>query len=73
MNNELVYDMLDRIAQDVVPNRIHHLLHINCRQAFVETATELIERNMIKPTVTNIKYLTVNWENVLYTKYSMLN
>jgi len=71
--NELVYDMLDKIAENVVPNRTHELLHVNCRTAFVETAVELLEREIVKPTVSNVRFLTSNWENVLYSKYSTLN
>jgi len=73
MHNELVFDMLDRIAQDVVPNRIHTLLHVNCRQSFVETAAQLLETKALKPTASNVKFLASNWEHLLYTKYSMLN
>jgi hypothetical protein len=71
--NELVYDMLDKIVENVVPNRTHELLHVNCRTAFVETAVELLEREIVKPTVSNVRFLTSNWENVLYSKYSTLN
>ena len=71
--HELVYNTLERITENVVPNRTHELLHVNCRTAFTEIALELLERNIIKPTVSNVKFLTENWENVLYTKYSNLN
>jgi len=73
MNNELVFDMLDRVAQNRVPNRTHKLLHVNCRTCFVETAAELLEKGKIKPTVSNVEFLTSNWENLLFFKYSTLN
>jgi len=71
--NELVYDMLDKIVANVVPNRTHELLHINCRKAFIETVAELLDGQHVIPTVSNVKFLTMNWELVLFKKYSSLN
>jgi len=71
--NELVYDMLDKIAENTIPNRVHTLLHVNCRTAFVETVVDLLNKERIKPAVTNVKVLALNWESLLYNKYSYLN
>jgi hypothetical protein len=70
---ELVYDMLEKIIESKVPDKTHQLLHINCRQAFLEASVDLLERKILKPTASNVKFLTDNWEHILYTKYSMLN
>jgi hypothetical protein len=69
----LVYDMIGKVAEMSVPDRVHEMLHVNSRQAFTETATDLIQRKVLKPTVTNVKFMVDNWENLLYTKYSRLN
>ena len=70
---DIVYDILEKASEDIIPDEIHKMLHIHCRKAFVELASEMIEKRLIKATKTNIVLLVTNWESLLYRKYSNLN
>jgi hypothetical protein len=67
----LYYDVLDEIAESHIPEGMHKMLHVNSRQAWVETMADLIERGYIKKR--DIDMMAVLWEKLLYKKYSALN
>ncbi len=67
----LYYDVLDEIAESHIPEGMHKTLHVNSRQAWVETMADLIERGYIKKR--DIDMMAVLWEQLLYKKYSALN
>jgi hypothetical protein len=67
----LYYDVLDEIAESHIPPGIHKELHVNSRQAWVETMADLIERGYIKKK--DLDMMAVLWEQLLYKKYSALN
>lgn len=70
----LIHDTLDKIAEEIqIPTDIHEYLHVNTREAWVDTMVSLIENRYIKPTPKNIKALAINWEELLCRKYSNLN
>ena len=70
----LIYDQLDKIAEELeIPRDIHPYLHINSREAWVDTMVGLIESKHIKPYPKVIKALGNNWEELLCRKYSNLN
>ncbi len=70
---DLVYDILEKASEDIIPDEIHKLLHINCRKDFVELAAEMIDKRLIKVNRKNIVLLVTNWESLLYKKYTNLN
>jgi len=67
----LYYDVLDEIAESHIPAGKHKVLHVNSRQAWVETMADMIERGYIKKG--DIDMMAVMWEQLLYKKYSALN
>lgn len=69
----LIYDTLDRLAKSSIPSGKHEFLHVDSRQAWVETVVSMYERGMIDPRPLTIKSLLSNWEQLLYKKYSHLN
>lgn len=70
----LIYDQLDKIAEELeIPQEIHPYLHVNSREAWVDTMVGLIENNHIKPSPKIIKIFGANWEELLCRRYSNLN
>lgn len=69
----LIYDTLDKLAESSIPNGVHELLHVNSREAWVETVVSLHETKAIDLTPLTVKSLLRNWEILLYKKYSSLN
>lgn len=70
----LIHDTLDKIAEETqIPTETHEYLHVNSREAWVETMVILIESGQIKPSARQIKVLAENWEDLLCRKYSNLN
>lgn len=70
----LIHDTLDKIAEEIqIPTETHEYLHVNSREAWVDTMVLLIESGYIKPVPKTIKVLAENWEDLLCRKYSNLN
>jgi hypothetical protein len=70
----LIHDTLDKIAEEIqIPTEMHEYLHVNSREAWVDTMVLLIENGHIKPVPKTIKALAENWEELLCRKYSNLN
>jgi len=71
----IIEDKLDSLADSVnIPNDTHPLLHINSRDAWIRAVLQLIDSGQIsskdKKVIAN---LADNWEQLLATKYSILN
>jgi hypothetical protein len=64
---------LETIAHSVIPEGVHEVLHIDCRDAWVKTVSDMVEKRMMPATTQNIKKLANGWETLLYLKYSSLN
>lgn len=69
----LYYDILDEIAEINIPSGIHPDLHVNPRQAWVETVAQLIEAGRINGSYKELAHYAKFWESLLYKKYSTLN
>jgi len=70
----LIYDQLDRIAEEIqIPTEMHEYLHVNSREAWINTMVLLIDKGHIKVSARQIKVLAENWEDLLCRKYSNLN
>lgn len=69
----LIYDTLDKLAESSIPEGVHELLHINSREAWVETVISLYETKAVDLTPLAVKSLLRNWEILLFKKYSSLN
>jgi hypothetical protein len=69
----LIYDKLDQVAEEYIPNEIHPYLHVQCRQAWVDIMFMMIDYKHFKPNEYNIHTLAEHWEDVLYRRYAPLN
>lgn len=64
---------LETIAHSVIPEGTHKYLHVDCRKAWVDTVTDMVDKKMMPATTKNIKKLALGWETLLFIKYSSLN
>jgi hypothetical protein len=69
----LIYDTLDKLAESVIPEGVHEVLHVNSREAWVETMVSLYEMKSIDLKPKTLQGLLKNWEVLLYKKFSSLN
>lgn len=69
----LIHDTLDRLADMGIPPGTHKYLHVNSREAWVETVVLLYERGKIELNPDVVESLLKRWEILLYKKYSQLN
>ena len=71
----LIYEKLDQLAEELnIPTEMHPYLHINSREAWVETVAQLIEGNHLHDkSKRTIRILGENWEDLLCRRYANLN
>lgn len=69
----LIYDTLDKLAESSIPEGVHEMLHVNSREAWVETVVSLYEMKSIDLKPKTIQALLKNWEVLLYKRFSTLN
>lgn len=69
----LHYDVLDEVADQCIPNRIHTVLHVNPREAWIDMMTQIIDQGLIKVSYDNLYEYASNWEEMLFYRYSKLN
>lgn len=69
----LYYDVLDEVADAIIPNTIHPELHVNPREAWVEIMVELLEHKAIKSDYKTLCIYAENWESILYKRFSSVN
>jgi hypothetical protein len=55
-----------------VPEGINPVFHIDCRKHMFDIIEIFIEKDIIKD-LNTIKHYCINWEEMLITKYSLLN
>jgi hypothetical protein len=56
-----------------IPEGIDPILHINCRAHMFEIISNLIKEKKIPPKLAVIKYLCLNYKQMIYQKLSVLN
>lgn len=69
----LIYDKLDKFAEEFIPDETHPYLHVRCRDMWVTIMIHLIENQGVQPTRKNITTLASKWEQLLYTRFTPLN
>ena len=69
----LYYDVLDEVADTVVPNSIHPTHHKNSREAWIQIMVELLEHNAIKSDYETLCEYATCWEAILYKRFSSVN
>lgn len=56
-----------------IPEGVDPLLHINCRAFMYDLIETLIEEKKIPPKLAVIKYLLLNYKQIIESKLSVLN
>lgn len=69
----LYYDVLDEVAEQVIPNKIHAELHVNPREAWVNIMVQLIEHGVVKTGYDDLYDYAGKWEELLYKRFSSVN
>jgi hypothetical protein len=69
----LIHEKLDKIAESRIPDSVHKYLHVNCREAWVQSVFDLYKKEAIRLDKDSLEVLAKNWESLLYQKYSYLN
>ena len=69
----LLQEKLDKFADLSIPDYVHPLLHVNCKQAWIKKVKSLIRRREIKANMKTLYVLAKNWEVLLFNHYSKLN
>jgi hypothetical protein len=69
----LLQEKLEALAEIAVPDRIHPLLHVNCKDAWTTRIKSAIKKKQVKPNIRNLTVLARNWEIVLFNYYSKQN
>jgi hypothetical protein len=69
----ILQEALETIAHTTIPDGNHKYLHVNSREAWVNTVLSMVESSTMDPTPKNIKKLVDGWETLLFVKYSSLN
>lgn len=69
----LYYDVLDEVAEQVIPGEIHPELHVRPREVWVDIMIQLIEHNVIKTGYDDLYEYAQLWEELLYKRFSSVN
>lgn len=56
-----------------IPEGVDPLLHINCRAFMYDLIETLIEEEKVPPKLAVIKYLLLNYKQIIESKLSVLN
>lgn len=73
MINNTIYEFLDVLAEQHIPEGKHRLLHIDARSTWVSVMITLLESGLVAKKMTLLKKCAVNWEAILYQKISTQN
>lgn len=73
MVSNSTYSIITAVAAQYVPDKEHELLHVNAYDAWVKMVVNMVEKGLVKPSMTVIVKCALNWETLLTLKYSRLN
>jgi hypothetical protein len=66
-------ETINRFVNEYVPEGIHELFHIECREQTANIIEVLIEKDIIKNDVNSIEAVCLVWESFMEKKFSLLN
>jgi hypothetical protein len=69
----IIHDTLDKVAEALIPEGVHPLLHVNNRDAWVNIIAELVINEKVKSNPKNIKLMAKAWEQILFNYYTLVN
>ena len=66
-------EYINNCVNEYVPEGVHELYHVNCREHMVDIIEAFIERNVIKKENSSIEAVCLCWNEFMYKKFSLLN
>lgn len=73
MENQVIEEILDSLAERYIPEGKHNLLHVDSREAWKELMEGLIEHKLISMKLSTFAKSAIAWETLLTHRISMLN
>ena len=73
MTSNVVYEILDSLAERYIPQGKHKILHVNSRELWVDLMVSLVERDLISAKLSTFTKYAANWETILIHKLSIQN
>ena len=64
---------INKFVNEYVPEGVHQLFHVDCREQVAEIIETLIEKDVIDSDDTTIEAVCLCWKDFLYRKFSLLN
>ena len=73
MISNVVYELLDTLADKHIPQGKHKLLHVYSREVWVEYMSDLLDKKAITARLSTLKKCAIHWETLLVHKISSQN
>lgn len=73
MTKQVIYDVLDSLAERYIPEGKHKLLHVNSRETWKNLMLNLLESGVIGKKLSILTKCAVGWELLLTQRISIQN
>ena len=73
MISNVVYEVLDTLAEKHIPQGKHMGLHVHPREVWLDLMVGLIEKDLIKTRLSTLTKCAIHWETLLVHKLSIQN
>jgi hypothetical protein len=73
MENPVIEEILDSLAERYIPKGKHRLLHVDNREAWKALMEGLIEHDLITMKLSTFTKSAIAWETLLIHRLSILN
>jgi len=73
MAEQVLYGVLENLAERYIPEGKHKLLHVNSREVWIDLMSDLLETKLIGRKLSLITKCAINWEALLTQKLSIQN
>ena len=73
MKNQVLYEVLENLAERYIPEGKHKLLHVDSREVWMDLMTGLLETKTISHKLSLMTKCAINWEALLAQKISIQN
>lgn len=73
MVSQVLYEVLESLAERYIPEGKHKLLHVESREMWIDIMIGLLEKGMIGKKLSILTRCAVGWEVILTQKISIQN
>ena len=73
MQNQVIHEVLDNLAEKFIPEGIHESLHVDSREMWIDLMVTLIEARAITAKPSILTKCAISWETLLVQKLSIQN